>query len=59
MAYTNEAKRCIQCRNDPLASFACQAAGNCGKSYYDKRTRHVLGCFNFTLILVFYILGLF
>ena len=31
--HTNEAKGSIQCKVDPFASFACQTADNCDKSY--------------------------
>ena len=32
--HTNEAKESIQSRIDPFASFVCQTADNCNKSYF-------------------------
>ena len=40
--HTNEAKVSIQCRIDPFASFACQTADICDKSYL--ATDDVTGC---------------
>ena len=47
---TNEAKGSIQCRIDPLASFACQTADNCNKSYCWTPWAHFDPKLNFILV---------